>query len=157
MFTYVKAKLHWSVTMRMFYDSPSLQRGAFVCAVLATAVIGLGCGQKVSSLNHVTGRVTFKGTPVPAGVIQFTPDTSAGNSGAAGFAEIRDGEYDTTTSGRGVAAGAMIVTIDAYSMKNINPDFLPNGEALIVGYKERVNVGTDSETVLDFEIDPKRR
>ncbi|UUO08541.1 hypothetical protein M4951_09515 [Blastopirellula sp. J2-11] len=143
--------------MSIFQDSPSLLRGAFVCAVLTTAVMGLGCGREASSLNRVTGRVTFKGDPVPVGVIQFTPDTSAGNSGAAGFAEIRDGVYDTTASGRGVIAGAMIVTIDAYSMKNVNPDFLPNGEPLIVGYKERVNVGTDLETELNFVIDPKRR
>ena len=47
------------------------------------------------------------------GQIVFEPDRSAGNSGPQGFAEIRDGKYDTTT-GKGTVGGVHIVRISGY-------------------------------------------
>lgn len=138
--------------MSMYLNPKQVPKVITASIVLAIAGLGLGCQQEMDSLNRVTGQVTFKGEPVPMGVIQFTPDASSGNKGMAGFAEIRDGKYDTETSGRGVESGAITVTIDAYSMKNINPDIKPHGDALIIGYKQKTSIGTDSTTELDFEI-----
>lgn len=126
-----------------------------VLMVVAIIGLSLGCQQNDDSLNHVSGNVTFKGKPVPMGVIQFTPDTAAGNQGMAGFAEIRDGKYDTQTSGRGIESGAVTVTIDAYSMQDVHPDIKPHGDALIIGYKQKANIGTDPSSTLDFNIAQK--
>jgi hypothetical protein len=73
----------------------------------------LGCGGDKG--YRVSGKVTFKGQPVPAGRIHFVPDSKKGNKGASGYAEIKNGAYDTASSGgRGVIGGAMIVKIEAW-------------------------------------------
>jgi hypothetical protein len=63
----------------------------------------------------VSGKVTFKGQPVPAGKIYLTPDSSKGNTGVAGYADIKDGAYDTSAAGgRGAPAGAVIISVDGF-------------------------------------------
>lgn len=84
-------------------------RAPALVAVL-TCVLVAGCGK---SGTRVSGNVTFKGQPVPAGKIYFYPDTSKGNAGQAGFADIKGGKYDTgAPGGQGVPAGPVIVAID---------------------------------------------
>lgn len=75
--------------------------------------LALGCGGDKG--NRVSGKVTYKGQPVPAGRIYFMPDTKKGNKGPTGFAEIKNGAYDTAEpGGHGAVAGAMIVKIEGY-------------------------------------------
>ncbi len=134
----------------------SIRARKLTLAWLALLIVGsaLGCGQQGDGTNRVFGRVTFQGNPVPVGVIQFTPDSSTGEDGMAGFAEIRDGQFDTQVNGRGVKSGPVTVTIDAYSMKDVNPDIKPHGDALVMGYKQSVDIGGDA-TELNFEIAKK--
>ncbi|MFI4876302.1 MAG: hypothetical protein ACIALR_13215 [Blastopirellula sp. JB062] len=124
------------------------------CAVLGVTTITSGCGGEVSLHDRASGRVTFKGAPVPVGVIQFTPDASKGGNGAVGFAEVREGAYDTDASGSGINSGAYIVTIDAYSLKNVDPDLKPNGDALVVGYERKITIEAGQASSLDFELAP---
>jgi hypothetical protein len=71
----------------------------------------VGCGGDEG--NRVSGNITFQGKPVPAGKIYFIPDSSKGNEGATGWADIRDGKYDTATEGgSGAVSGPMIVAIE---------------------------------------------
>jgi hypothetical protein len=63
--------------------------------------------------SGVSGTVTFDGQPVPFGRIVFTPDREAGNSGPQGFAEIRNGAYDTA-SGKGTVGGPQVVQITGF-------------------------------------------
>ena len=80
---------------------------AFLCC------LAVGCGGE--SGNNVSGKVTFKGQPVPAGKIYFTPDSAKGNSGPQGYAEIKDGVYDTSAAGgHEVGSGPMTVSIDGF-------------------------------------------
>jgi hypothetical protein len=73
--------------------------------------LAVGCGGKG---NRVSGKVTFKGNPVPSGKIYFIPDESKGNSGPTGYADIRNGDYDTSDrGGRGAVAGPVNVVIEA--------------------------------------------
>ncbi|TVP95392.1 MAG: hypothetical protein EA381_18845 [Planctomycetaceae bacterium] len=92
-------------------------------APLALVVLCVGCGPDG---NRISGMVTFDGKPVPAGKIYFTPDSSKGNSGPTGFADIVNGAYDTNLpGGRGAHSGAMIVAIEG-----IDPGAAPtSGEA----------------------------
>jgi hypothetical protein len=92
----------------------SRSAGLLAPSTLAALIccLSLGCG---GTGHRVSGKVTFQGQPVPAGKIYFTPDSSKGNSGPAGYAEIRNGEYDTSSSGgRGVTGGPVIVSIEGF-------------------------------------------
>jgi hypothetical protein len=77
------------------------------------ASLATGCGGDGSS--HVSGKVTFKGQPVPAGKVYITPDGSKGNKGQAGFADIKDGIYDTSKpGGRGAAPGPVTFAVEGF-------------------------------------------
>jgi hypothetical protein len=90
-------------------------RRAARAALTALPALGclllLGCGGEKT--YRVSGNVTFKGQPLPVGKIYFIPDGSKGNTGPSGYADIKDGKYDTdATGGRGCAGGPMIIAIE---------------------------------------------
>jgi hypothetical protein len=91
--------------------------------VLALLLLPLLCGCGGQRVYHVSGTVTYQGKPVPTGQIVFEPDASAGNSGQAGFAKIKDGHYDTRTEGQGTLGGPHLVRIHGR-------DGIPRGELL---------------------------
>ncbi|TWT31663.1 hypothetical protein [Blastopirellula retiformator] len=126
-------------------------------ACLAVSLLAAGCSSKEETLQTISGRVTYQGNPVPIGVIQFSPDAAAGNQGMVGFAEIKEGKFNTAESGRGVESGPLTVSIDAYSMQNVQPDITPHGKALVIGYKQKITVEAGTPTELDLEIGPQRR
>jgi hypothetical protein len=81
-------------------------------------VLGLaGCGESGPKVYHLSGRVTLAGQPVPVGQIFFDPDLATGNDGPAGFAFIKNGEYDTRLDGRAHVGGAHQVRIQAFDGK----------------------------------------
>jgi hypothetical protein len=63
-----------------------------VAGLLALAI---GCSSK-PKMSQLSGRVTFKGQPVPAGWISFTPDVAAGGLGKVKTLQIKDGVYDSS-------------------------------------------------------------
>jgi hypothetical protein len=96
----------------MYMDRFSLKAGCRLLAVLGLC-LAIGCGSDAGS--KVTGKVTFKGQPVPAGKVYFMPDSAAGNTGQSGFADIKDGEYDTSKSGgQGAPTGKVIVKVEGF-------------------------------------------
>ncbi|MEX0792526.1 MAG: hypothetical protein WD045_05285 [Pirellulaceae bacterium] len=99
--------------------------------------------------------MTFQGDPVPIGVLQLMPDSRQGNSGPPGFADIKDGQFDTRTSGKGTVGGPHLVTIEAFSGKNIDPDVKPSGDVLVSGFQKRFTLKKDSDTELEIELTAK--
>lgn len=84
-----------------------------------------GCGGNAGGPERydVSGTVTFAGKPVPYGQITFDPDASKGNSGPQGYANIRDGKYDTSSSGgRGVIGGPHRLLISGFDRLSANED-----------------------------------
>lgn len=78
----------------------------FVCLSL------FGCGPGGPERFHVSGQVTHKGQPVPAGTIIFEPDFSKGNDGPQGRALIKAGAFDTAAAdGIGTVGGPHNITI----------------------------------------------
>lgn len=72
-------------------------------------LVGCGSGEEVYQLS---GKITFKGKPVPSGFVIFEPDGAQGNQGAPGRAEIIDGQYDTRGErGHGIVGGPHRVRI----------------------------------------------
>jgi hypothetical protein len=83
-------------------------------SVLPLAVtLALGCGS--GPLAPVRGKVSYKGTPLRAGSIVFTPDPQRGTGGPLAQAEIQsDGTYLLRTGDAvGAAAGWHRVTVVA--------------------------------------------
>ena len=61
---------------------------------------------------------------MPAGTIVFEPDATKGNKGAAGYAKIKEGRYDTSAAEcRGTVGGPHLVRIRGL-------DGIPRGEVL---------------------------
>jgi major membrane immunogen (membrane-anchored lipoprotein) len=72
-----------------------------IMAAVAAAVAVLGCGSDESGLAKrysVTGRVTYKGEPVPKGNIVFEPTNPPAPQGRVAQGSIENGSYSLTTS-----------------------------------------------------------
>lgn len=115
--------------------SGRLRRFAAALPVSVTAcVLMVGCGGP--KLYDVSGRVSYDGQPLPAGVIYFDPDVTKKNDGPQGYAIIKDGAYSTATKGgRGIAGGPHVVRIEGFDGKPGAE--LPLGKPLFTDYQER--------------------
>ena len=115
---------------------------------LISAMLFAGCGGE--KIYDLSGSVTFQGKPVGAGHIVFEPDAAAGNSGAPGYAKIKDGHYDTKIlEGRGTLGGPHIVII--HGRDGIPRGELLNGLPLFSDYSTTVDLPKES-TTKDFEV-----
>jgi hypothetical protein len=115
----------------------------FVCIL---ALCGCGGPQR----GEVSGNVTFAGKPLPAGRIYFTPDFTKGNDGPQGFADIRDGMFDTRVGGKGSSGGPMIVVIRGYDgIAGDTPGSL--GKRLFMDFQIPVELPKEDCT-RDFEV-----
>ncbi|GAA4427993.1 hypothetical protein [Bremerella cremea] len=119
-------------------------------------LIGSGCGGSNPSATdfHVSGTVQFNGQPLPAGKIYFTPDSSQGNQGPQGVAEISDGKYDTSESRFGVVGGPYIVRIDGYDGVQPADDedgLFPDGQVVFRDYEVKLTLPEENH-VEDIQI-----
>lgn len=120
----------------------------FTIAVVAAAD---GCGQAKRETAQLSGKVTFKGQPVPAGFINFLPDVPAGNRGEVKAFEIKDGVYDTAQgSNSGIYPGANKIMISGFTGKPKMP-LWPKGEQIFnpINLELTVAAGTNTK---DFEV-----
>jgi len=124
---------------------------------LAASMLLAGCQPSVEGYR-VSGKVTFNGAPVPAGKIYFNPDGSQGNSGASGYATIKDGQYDTAAEGgRPHAGGPMVVGIEGFdpSAKGEQAAGDTSGEEtvkmLFPNYETKVDLPKETSTQ-DFDV-----
>ena len=118
------------------------------CSLVA-CVLALGCAKFGSDAYHLSGKVTFNGQPLPRGRILFLPDTTKGNSGQGGFAEITDGVYDTRNNGSATPGGPLIVRVDGFDGNTTSSNLV--GQPLFLSYEVRVEVPRDSATK-DFDV-----
>lgn len=138
----------------MLFCSRRNQRRLLCVFVVSSCM--LGCYRGDTSGNRITGKVTFAGKPVPAGKIYFRPDSSKGNSGTTGFADIRDGQYDTSAEGgQGAPAGPVVIMIDGNdpsmvsSGDEVSADVTTN--PLFSGYETTVEL-PESASTKDIEV-----
>jgi hypothetical protein len=102
----------------------SLRRPVFFLRCLLPVLLcGLiiGCGSGV----RVSGKVTFKGQPVPGGKVYISPDTSKGNSGPTGYADIKNGFYDTGAAGGSPCVAGAVV----FGVEGVDPNAPPDKAA----------------------------
>ena len=119
-------------------------------ALLLVSLLMAGCGpgNNPRAVN-VSGTVTFNGKPVPLGVIYFDPDTSAGNDGVQGSANIRNGSYDTSQTGKGITGGAYTVRIRGADAQSDDPE--RPSRPLFGEYSIKVEFPYET-TTKDFEV-----
>lgn len=124
-------------------------------AVALPALLLVGCGGSDLERYRASGTVTYQGSPVSQGTIMFEPDTSKGNSGAAGMAMIVDGQYDTQAEGgKGISGGPQIVSIQGFDGIDPNPEYAPYGSPIGKGesYIKRFDFPAGQAVEQDFEM-----
>ena len=87
-------------------------------AVALGAALALlaGCSSD-PPMAQLSGTVTFKGQPVPAGWISFTPEAG---KGSVRVCQIRDGVYDSSKEGEpGIFPGKNLVRIAGFDGKKV--------------------------------------
>jgi len=92
-----------------------MARGAAL--LLVAAAVGCGGG----GVHRVSGTVKFKDQPVPAGKVYIFPDASKGNTGPSGFADIKNGSFDTAYGGKGAVAGPVV-----FAVEGVDPNAAPD-------------------------------
>jgi hypothetical protein len=129
----------------LFLDWPPRLR--LILAVCALAMV-VGCSKQSGPPRYtVSGTVTFRGEPVPMGTIAFEPDTSQGNRGPAGYADIVNGRFQTHL---GAVGGPHIVRINGASGPTLDET---QDTTLFSDYKTACDLPQQS-TTLDFDVTP---
>lgn len=120
----------------------------------AVATFGLlmmmvvGCSKPKSDRLTFEGAVTWKGQPVPAGRVYFSPDTAKGGSGPQGYALITDGRYDTNSeSSKGCHAGPQTAEVHGFDGQG-EKGF---GNPLFAPYSISIEVPAEGGTI-DLEV-----
>lgn len=107
-----------------------------------------GCSKQTGPPRYsLSGTVTFRGEPVPLGTIAFEPDTSQGNRGPAGYADIIGGRFQTHL---GAVGGPHIVRISGASGPMIDES---KDTTLFSDYTTTRDLPQQTAT-LDFDVPP---
>lgn len=100
-------------------------------------------------MSQISGTVTYKGKPIPAGNVMFTPDVSIAGGQIRMFM-VTDGVFDSSKDpSPGLMPGKYDVTIAGYDGKKIPMYF--QGKQIFNAVKEPIEVGTGS-TKKDFVV-----
>ncbi|MCI0361291.1 MAG: hypothetical protein L0211_22645 [Planctomycetaceae bacterium] len=118
-----------------------------IVLVLAAAMLP-GCGGP--TIYHLSGKVSFAGQPLPAGVIYFDPDYTQKNDGPQGYAFIKDGVYRTSAEGgAGVLGGPYLARIEGFDGQPGAE--LPLGRPLFTDFSQPLELPA-ADSVQNFEI-----
>jgi hypothetical protein len=110
----------------------------------------LGCSSK-PKLAQLSGKVTFKGQPVPAGYVSFTPDVGNGNKGSLKVFQIKEGTYDSTKdTPPGLAPGAYMIRIAGFD--GIRIPFFGQGKQIFNEVTDIQFTVPEGVSTKDFEI-----
>ena len=131
--------------------SKSFNRSLLIVVTLGVTMMIIGCGKSGPKKYNISGEVTFQGKPVPVGQVLFQPDISQGNKGPSCVVAIKNGFYDTSTSGSGHIGGAHVAVISGGAdQSNLPPEEQGSG----MMFRE-VRIKLDlpkSESVQDIEV-----
>ena len=114
----------------------------------------LGCGKAAPALTEISGTVTFKGQPIPAGDVNFTPDVSI-SGGQSRMYMVKDGKYDSAQKQKdgsvpgGLLPGKYKVRVAGYDGKQV-PMFM-DGKQIFNAIELEMEIGTGKVTQ-NFEV-----
>ncbi len=116
--------------------------------LLALAAL-CGCSSKPEPAQ-LAGKVTFKGQPVPAGYISFTPDVASGTLGQVKVMQIKDGMYDSAKESEpGINPGVYQITIAGFDGKRI--PYFGQGKQIFNPIQDEFTVPS-GKTTKDFVV-----
>jgi hypothetical protein len=108
----------------------------------------VGCTSKPKPAQ-LSGMVTFKGQPVPAGYISFTPGVTTG--GSVRVLQIKEGVYDSTKEQEpGIKPGPYVLRINGFDGKKI--PFYGQGKQIFNEVKDIEFTVPSGTTTKDFVI-----
>lgn len=128
-----------------------------LCSTAFAATAGVllaalaGCGPN-KGLTELSGTVTWRDKPVPAGTVTIEPDPSRDNRGPQCAAGIAGGRFKSRAN-FGSVSGPVIVRVEGYSGK-------PEGE-LIIGrqlfppYEFKTEIPKTTRHTLDITVPPR--
>lgn len=120
-------------------------------AVAFVLTLAASCSSKENP-SQLSGKVTFKGQPVPAGWISFTPDVAAGGKGQVRVLQIKDGEFDSSKEDPpGINPGTYLIMIAGFDGKRI--PMYGQGKQIFNPVDDKFTVPPGA-TTKDFEIPP---
>jgi hypothetical protein len=109
----------------------------------------LGCSQG-PVLTEVSGTVTFKGQPIPAGDVSFTPDVSI-SGGQLKMYMVKDGKYDSRENpGDGLLPGKYKIRINGYDGKQIPMYY--SGKQIFNPYELETEITQAGMASMDFTV-----
>lgn len=112
-----------------------------------------GCGPS-NGLTDLSGTVTYKNAPVPAGTITIEPDPSRGNRGPQCAAGIVKGRF-TSRSNYGSVSGPVIVRVDGFTGVPAGESLL--GRPLFPQYEFQAEIPKAARHTLDIVVPEKAR
>lgn len=117
-------------------------------ATLIFALVTLtGCSENGPARTAIWGNVTWKGQPVPSGIVYFGPDSTKENKGPQGFALIKNGTFDTRGErSKGCMTGPHIATIQGADGQGITSG-RPYGSSLFASYELKIDVPAEGGTI----------
>jgi len=120
------------------------------CLVFSASSFAGGCSPKPKTVQ-LSGKVIFKGQPVPAGYITFMPDVGDGNRGSIKLLKIKDGIYDSSQEppDQALTPGAYQLRIAGFDGR-IQPRF-NQGKQIFNPVEESIVV-PDNVSTKDFTI-----
>jgi hypothetical protein len=88
--------------------------------LVCTLFLATGCTAKPKTAQ-LSGKVIFKGQPVPAGYIAFTPDVGNGGKGSIKVLQIKGGAYDSSKEppDQALTPGPYLLRIAGFDGKTI--------------------------------------
>jgi hypothetical protein len=117
------------------------------CIILCGTIALLTACTKQSEPIHVSGTVTYRGQPVPKGVILIHPNRQQGNSGPFGIAIISNGKFDTKElKGRGAPPGPVMFAVTGYDNGGTAEDFT-DAPILFSSFKVDKEIGLEPNVV----------
>lgn len=120
-----------------------------LCCIVVMAVVFSGCSSE-KKLSQISGKVSFKGEPVPAGYVTFTPDVGKGTNGQVVGFQIKDGSYDSNrNTPPGLPPGSYQVRIGGFD--GIKIPMWGQGKQIFNPIEDNCTV-TDGSSTKDFEI-----
>jgi hypothetical protein len=119
--------------------------------VLASCVLlAFSCASK-PKLAQLSGKVTFKGQPVPAGFVSLTPDVANGNNGQITVLQIKDGVYDSAQQNPpGIKPGPYFLRISGFDGKRI--PYFGQGKQIFNEWRDLEFTVPDGTSTKDFEV-----
>jgi hypothetical protein len=118
-----------------------------LAAAFVVSVIGCSAKPPVAQLS---GKVTFKGEPVPAGWISFTPDVDKTGEGRVRVMQIKNGVYDSSKENEpGLKPGHYLVKIAGFD--GIRIPMFGQGKQIFNPVDDTFDV-PEGATTKDFEI-----